>query len=84
MRGHPVSSGLDYLARRQSEQGSLRGELDGPLFFLPFYIFAHYATKTPLSPDHRSAFTNTCARCGTPTEVSAFMSNVPARYLARC
>ncbi len=53
---HPIDRGLTFLARFQSEEGSLRTEYDGPLFLLPGYIFAHYATETPIPADHRRQF----------------------------
>src|SRR5438093_2173104 len=52
----PVARGLAYLVRFQSERGSLHGDYDGPLFLLPGYIFAHYATGTPLPEEHRQKF----------------------------
>lgn len=42
-----IGRGLRYLARFQGEAGSLRGDYDGPLFLLPGYVFARYATGSP-------------------------------------
>ena len=52
----PISAGLSYLACLQTEAGSWKGDYDGPLFLLPGYVFAHYATATPLPDAHRRAF----------------------------
>jgi squalene/oxidosqualene cyclase-like protein len=52
----PVVRGLAYLARFQSERGSLHGDYDGPLFLLPGYVFAHHATATPLPEEQREQF----------------------------
>ena len=41
-----VERGLRYLERFQTERGSLHGDYDGPLFLLPGYVFARYATGT--------------------------------------
>jgi squalene/oxidosqualene cyclase-like protein len=43
-----IERGTAYLARFQSESGTLRGDYDGPLFLTPGYVFAHYATGTPI------------------------------------
>ena len=51
-----LRKGLDHLVQFQTEQGSLHGDYDGPLFLLPGYIFAHYATRMPLPEEQRQAF----------------------------
>lgn len=45
-----IERGVDYLTRCQSEAGSLHGHCDGPMLIPPGYVFAHYATGTPI-PD---------------------------------
>ena len=54
-----IRRGLGYLVGLQTEQGSLHGDYDGPLFLLPGYIFAHYATHTPLPEGQGDAFQQT-------------------------
>jgi len=46
-----IDKGFAYLASVQSEDGALKGDYGGPLFLLPGYVFAHYATQTPLPDD---------------------------------
>lgn len=41
-----IERGLRYLEGFQTERGSLHGDYDGPLFLLPGYVFARYATGT--------------------------------------
>jgi squalene/oxidosqualene cyclase-like protein len=53
---HPIDRGVAYLAAFQSESGSLRKEYDGPLFLLPGYVFARYATRTPIRDERREKF----------------------------
>ena len=43
-----IDRGVEYLARQQTERGSLHGDYDGPLFLLPGYVFARYATGTTM------------------------------------
>ena len=51
-----IGRGLAYLARLQTAEGSWRGDYDGPLFLLPGYVFAYYATGTPLPDEHCRGF----------------------------
>lgn len=41
--------GFAWLRAAQTPQGSLHGDYDGPLFLLPGYVFAHFATGTALA-----------------------------------
>lgn len=56
MERHPVARGFAYLAGIQSDEGSWKGDYDGPLFLLPGYIFAHYATRIALPREHSEGF----------------------------
>ncbi len=43
-----IARGFQYLESIQSRNGGWKGDYGGPLFLVPGYVFAHYATKTPL------------------------------------
>ena len=49
-----LSRGFHWLRSVQTTRGSLHGDYDGPLFLLPGYVFAHFATRTGLAEDERA------------------------------
>lgn len=49
-----VQKALAYLASRQSEEGSWKGDYGGPLFLLPMFVGTSYMTRLELSPSERS------------------------------
>jgi squalene/oxidosqualene cyclase-like protein len=51
-----IDRGLAYLTGFQTASGSIRRENDGPLFLLPGYVFARYATGTPIDAEQRRKF----------------------------
>ena len=57
-RSDPVTAlerGVAHLSSCQTEAGSLRASYDGMLLFTPLYVFAHYATATPIPEPVRTA-----------------------------
>ncbi|MCC6808019.1 MAG: terpene cyclase/mutase family protein [Deltaproteobacteria bacterium] len=45
-----ISKGFRYLESIQEKDGGWHGDYGGPLFLVPGYVFAHYATGTEISP----------------------------------
>ena len=89
MSRHPVTRGLDYLARIQSDQGSWRGDYDGPLFLLPGYVFAHYATGRTVPQDEAAGFVrylasvqNTDGGFGLHLESPSYLFTTVLNYVA--
>ncbi len=57
-----VRRGTTYLAQFQTREGSLKGNYDGPLFLVPMFVFAHYATRRRIAPDWSDGFRRSMLR----------------------
>ncbi len=53
MTADALTRGFAWLRAAQTPRGSLHGDYDGPLFLLPGYVFAHFATGSELAEDVR-------------------------------
>lgn len=49
-----LTRGFAWLRAAQTPSGSLHGDYDGPLFLLPGYVFAHFATGSELTGSVRA------------------------------
>ena len=49
-----LARGFAWLRAAQTPSGSLHGDYDGPLFLLPGYVFAHFATGSELPASVRA------------------------------